>query len=156
MNGTIFFLISRYQNIRYFTDFCIPSHPLFPHFVGFFSTEFFVSIFFQFLCHCHGWGSPCLLSKLFHCLLAALLMPSSSPSNSFATSCQKNLPKAQLGTNHSPKANTFKDAIAHEIKFRLLILVPFINSFSEYLLLNARHTTMRKTSVISALTEFSV
>lgn len=46
--------------------------------------------------------------------------------------------------------------IAHEIKFRLLILIPFINSFNEYLLLSAGNTTVSKTGVTSVLIEFLV
>lgn len=46
-------------------------------------------------------------------LLTSFLMPNSSLSSSLTTCCQKNLPKAQLWTYHSSKANTLKDSQLH-------------------------------------------
>lgn len=86
-------------------------------------------------------------------LLTSFLMLSSSLSSSFTTCCQKNLPKAPLCFQSK---HVERHPIAHEIKFKPLILVHFTNSFNEYLLLNAGNKTVSKTGVVPALTEFSV
>lgn len=128
INGTVFFLIPHYQNVRNIIDVFIPSPPDFHIWLVCPLQNAFVPTSFHFLGHCHGSGLPCLLCKLFQQVFCI----SSSPLIHSLHAARTIFLKHNSGQIILPKRILLKTLIAHELKFSLLILVPFIHSFRVY------------------------